>query len=67
MIDLIELKEKCLRNNVDYYNNVKQPIDLMKISSKLKLDEYETFDQFDDDIILLVSNAKQFFKVFKDI
>jgi hypothetical protein len=39
----------------------------MKISGKLKLDEYETFDQFDDDIILLVSNAKQFFKVLRII
>lgn len=48
---------------MDYYNSVKQPIDLIKIQQKLKTDEYETFEQFDEDIVLLFSNAINYYEV----
>ena len=51
------------RTNLDYYNTVKQPIDFLKIQQRLKTDEYETFQQFDEDITLLFSNAQQFYAV----
>lgn len=50
------------RTNLDYYEAIKQPIDLIKIQQRLKTDEYETFQQFDDDILLLFTNAQQFYE-----
>lgn len=51
------------RSNADYYESVKQPIDFMRIQQKIKSDEYETFQQFDDDILLLFGNAIQYYDV----
>lgn len=51
------------RTNLDYYELIKQPIDLIKIQQRLKTDEYQTFQQFDKDILLLISNAKQYHQV----
>ncbi len=51
------------RTNQDYYNSIKQPIDIIKIQQKLKTDEYETFQQFNEDMTLLFTNAMQYYDV----
>lgn len=51
------------RTNSDYYELIKQPIDLNKIQQKFKADEYQAFQQFEADIQLLFSNAKQYHQV----
>lgn len=51
------------RTHPDYYATIKQPIDLIRIQQKLRTDEYQTFEQFIDDIDLLLANAKIFYKV----
>ena len=55
------------RSNADYYESIKQPIDLIKIQQKIKSDEYDTFQQFDDDILLLLGNAIQYYDVRHDL
>ena len=42
---------------------IKQPIDLIRIQQKLRTDEYQTLEQFNDDIQLLLNNAKTFYRV----
>lgn len=51
------------RTNPDYYSSIKQPIDFIRIQQKIRTDEYETLQQFVDDIQLLLTNAKSFYKV----
>ncbi|KAL3851884.1 hypothetical protein ACJMK2_015582 [Sinanodonta woodiana] len=50
------------RTAADYYEVVSTPIDLLKIQQKLKTDEYEEIDQLTQDIELMVSNAKAYYK-----
>jgi hypothetical protein len=45
---------------------IKQPIDLIRIQQKLRTDEYQTLEQFSDDIQLLLTNAKTFYRVKKN-
>jgi len=45
---------------------IKQPIDLIRIQQKLRTDEYQTLEQFSDDIQLLLTNAKTFYRVKKE-
>jgi hypothetical protein len=42
---------------------IKQPIDLIRIQQKIRTDEYQTLEQFIDDIQLLLTNAKNFYRV----
>jgi len=51
------------RSNTDYYNSIKDPIDLTQIQEKIHSDEYSSFEQFLDDIELLLNNAKDFYRV----
>jgi protein polybromo-1 len=59
----IFLKLPPKRTNPDYYNIVKEPIDLLRVQQKLKSNEYERFQDFDSDIQLLIANSKLFYKV----
>jgi protein polybromo-1 len=46
---------------------IKQPIDLIRIQQKLRTDEYQTLEQFSDDIQLLLNNAKTFYRVKENL
>ncbi|CAF3824420.1 unnamed protein product [Adineta steineri] len=50
------------RTHSDYYTLIKQPIDLIRIQQKIRTDEYQTLEQFNDDIQLLLTNAKTFYR-----
>lgn len=50
------------RQEPGYYDVVSNPIDLLKVQQKLKTDEYDDIEDLQNDIELIVSNAKAFYK-----
>ncbi|UJR20847.1 hypothetical protein I4U23_023957 [Adineta vaga] len=50
------------RGNADYYTSISDPIDFTQIQQKIHSDGYTSFKQFIDDIELLITNAKNFYR-----
>ncbi|KAG5885887.1 hypothetical protein JTB14_019148 [Gonioctena quinquepunctata] len=50
------------RQEPAYYDVVSNPIDLLKIQQKLKMDEYDDLDDLQSDVELIVNNTKAFYK-----
>ncbi|VDO49624.1 unnamed protein product [Haemonchus placei] len=64
-----QLAEKFIRTpsrraEPDYYKQVKSPIDFTRIQQKLKTEEYQTFEEFCEDVELLVDNTRTYYKVW---
>lgn len=51
------------RTAADYYDVVSTPIDLLKIQQKVKTDSYDYVDQLSADVLLMINNAKAYYKV----
>ncbi|BFZ08168.1 hypothetical protein BsWGS_11204 [Bradybaena similaris] len=50
------------RSAADYYDVVSTPIDLLKIQQKVKTDGYDYVDQLSADVMLMINNAKAYYK-----
>lgn len=50
------------RQEPKYYDVVTNPIDLLKVQQKLKMEEYEDLEDLQKDIELIVNNTKAFYK-----
>ncbi|EYC16997.1 hypothetical protein Y032_0032g2608 [Ancylostoma ceylanicum] len=62
-----QLSEKFVRTpsrraEPDYYKQVKSPIDLTRIQQKLKTEEYLSFEEFCEDVELLMENTRTYYK-----
>ncbi len=56
----LEEIEKVMEMCPDYKDKISNPIDLIKISDRVDKNQYETLDQFDDDIQLMISNCLKY-------
>ena len=66
--EIIFIRTSLLRTHAEYYTLIKQPIDLIRIQQKIRTDEYQTLEQFIDDIQLLLKKViiKSFLLVSRD-
>uniref|UniRef100_W4VRH5 Putative chromatin remodeling complex rsc subunit rsc1/polybromo n=1 Tax=Corethrella appendiculata TaxID=1370023 RepID=W4VRH5_9DIPT len=53
----MKLPSKNKKDYPDYYDIIKQPIDMERIAQKLKQNSYETVDEIADDFMLMFGNA----------
>ena len=54
-------KEPVNREEVkDYYEIIKIPMDLQTIETKIQKKQYQTFHQFEEDVLLIFSNCKSY-------
>ncbi|CAL8082046.1 unnamed protein product [Calicophoron daubneyi] len=49
------------RSNPEYYELVREPVDLARIQAKIKSGEYDSVDNMASDISLMVANTKAFY------
>ncbi|XP_065288528.2 protein polybromo-1 isoform X2 [Dermacentor albipictus] len=50
------------KSQADYYELVTNPMDMLRINQKIKAEEYTDLEQMTNDVALLVSNAKTYYK-----
>nr|XP_039251471.1 protein polybromo-1-like isoform X2 [Styela clava] len=55
------LKVPSKRQNPDYHETVREPIDLTRITQRMKMDEYRDIESLTADMDLLVNNAKKYY------
>ena len=53
----LEEIESVINNYKDYSSKISNPIDLLKIIDKVDKNEYDTLEQFNDDIQLMINNC----------
>ena len=51
----------CFRNDAEYYDKVKDPIDFTRINQRLRAYEYNSFNDFCQDVELVISNAQSYY------
>ena len=51
-----------MQKYVDYYQVIKEPIDLRMIAQKIQSNAYSSLDDMNKDLLLLTQNAKTFNK-----
>ena len=56
----LEEIEKVMKAFDDYEKKITNPIDLIKISDRVDNNQYETLEQFDDDVQLMISNCLKY-------
>ena len=56
----LEEIEKVMKACEDYDKKISNPIDLIKISDRVDNNQYETLEQFDDDVQLMISNCLKY-------
>ncbi|XP_038061798.1 protein polybromo-1-like isoform X2 [Patiria miniata] len=50
------------RGAPEYYDVVSSPIDLLKIQQRMKMEEYDTVEQMESDVELMINNALAYYK-----
>lgn len=50
------------KSQADYYELITNPMDLLRIHQKIKSEEYTDVDQMADDVSLMVTNTKAYYK-----
>ncbi|XP_022095945.1 protein polybromo-1-like isoform X3 [Acanthaster planci] len=50
------------RGAPEYYDVVSSPIDLLKIQQRMKMEEYDTVEQMETDVELMINNALAYYK-----
>lgn len=54
---------QVFRSNPEYYDVIENPIDFARISYKLKNEDYQSYDEFYEDMETVLENAKRFYPV----
>lgn len=57
---MFRLRYRFLQDFPDYYEMIKEPIDLKTIAQRIRMQHYRTLNNLEKDIKLMCKNAKQF-------